>query len=210
MKSTSIKRSARNAVTSVKNYFSSNPPSPIIYSITAKKLLPLNLLTLNGSSWQMADYHELLASYLENTERIIDIKIKIIEEKYCDINSKKFPLGYWDGVENYSPEVISLLNKYGSKDRLTLLLCDEIENCQALAVLKNWAGKKDDLQNEGILLSSKATDNTLSQLLAKVFSNKTPFPTSDDPNNLLCLLNNGGEEWIEPERKVAQTSNYLK
>lgn len=207
--SSSIKRSARNAVTSVKNYFPSNSPSPIVHSIAIKKLLPLNLLTINGSCWQTAEYHEFFLSCLETTERIIDIKVKIIEEKYCDINSKKLSLGSWDFIKNYSPEVISLLNKYGSKDRLTLLLCDEIENCQALAVLKNWAGKEDNLQNEGVILSPKALDNTLSQLLAKIFSNKIPFPTSDDPNNLLCPLNNGGEEWTELWRKVTQTSNYL-
>ncbi len=206
----SIKRSARNAVTSVKNYFSSYPPSPILHPIAAKKLLPLNLLTVNGSCWQTSDYQELLAFYLETTERIIDIRIKIIKEKTCDINSKKLSLGNWDGGKNYSTELTSLLNKYGSKDSLTLLLCDEVEKCQALVVLKNWAGQKDNLQNEGIILSSKAVDNTLSQLLAKIFSNKTPFPTSDDPNNLLCQLNNGGEEWLEPLRKVAQASSYLK
>ncbi|MBI4854930.1 MAG: hypothetical protein HY819_24285 [Acidobacteria bacterium] len=210
MRSVSIKRIARNAVSSVKNYFSPYPPSPIIYSVKQKKLLELNLLVVNNSFWQNADYKELLASYLETTERILNIKIKTIEEKVCDINNKKFCLGNWDGVKNYTKEIVDILNKYGSKDRLTLLLCDEIENSQALAVLKSWSGEKDELEKEGIILSSKSTDNTLSQLLARVFSSKIPFATSDDPNNLLCLSNNGGEEWSEIECKIAHNSNYLK
>ncbi|MBK7992316.1 MAG: hypothetical protein IPK14_02555 [Blastocatellia bacterium] len=210
MKNTSIKRNARNAVTSVKNYFSFYPPSPIIYSIAAKKVLELNLLVVNNSYWQTADYKELLASYLETTERILNIKIKIIEEKICDINDKIFNIGNWDGLRNYTKEIVDIINKYGSKDRLTLLLCNEIENAQALAVLKSWSGEKDGLEKEAIILSSKSTDNALSQLLARIFSSKIPFPTSDDPNNLLCLLNNGGEEYLEVERKIAQNSNYLK
>ena len=210
MKNTSIKRNARNAVTSVKNYFSSYNPSPIVYSISPKKVLELNLLVINNSYWQTADYKELLTSYLETTERILNIKIKIIEEKICDINNKIFNIGNWDGVKNYTKEIVDIINKYGSKDRLTLLLCDEIENAQALAVLKSWSGEKDCLEKEAIILSSKSTDNALSQLLARIFSSKIPFPTSDDPNNLLCLLNNGGEEYLEVERKIAQNSNYLK
>ncbi len=210
MKSTSIKRNARNAVTLVKNYFSSYPPSPIIYSIAEKKVLELNLLVVNNSYWQTADYKELLASYLETTERILNIKTKIIEEKICDINGEIFNIGNWDGVRNYTKEIVDIINKYGSKDRLTLLLCNEIENAQALAVLKSWSGEKDGLEKEAIILSSKSTDNALSQLLAKIFSSKIPFPTSDDPNNLLCPLNNGGEEYLEVERKIAQNSGYLK
>lgn len=210
MRSTSIKRNARNAVTLVKNYFSSYNPSPIVYSISPKKVLELNLLVINNSYWQTADYKELLTSYLETTERILNIKIKIIEEKICDINNKIFNIGNWDGVKNYTKEIVDIINKYGSKDRLTLLLCDEIENAQALAVLKSWSGEKDCLEKEAIILSSKSTDNALSQLLARIFSSKIPFPTSDDPNNLLCLLNNGGEEYLEVERKIAQNSNYLK
>lgn len=210
MKNTSIKRNARNAVTLVKNYFSFYPPSPIIYSIAAKKILELNLLVVNNSYWQAADYKELLASYLETTERILNIKIKIIEEKVCNINDKIFNIGNWDGVRNYTKEVVDIINKYGSKDRLTLLLCNEIENAQALAVLKSWSGEKDSLEKEAIILSSKSTDNALSQLLARIFSSKIPFPTSDDPSNLLCSLNNGGEEYLEVERKIAQNSSYLK
>lgn len=206
----SIKRTARNAVTAVKKHFSPAPPLPIVRFIAPKKILQLKLVTIKESDWLKSEYQSILTTYLEDAERIIDIKIDIVEESICDSVSKLFLLGNWDGIKNYAPEVVNLLNKYGTTDGLTLLLCNEIQGCQALAVLKEWAGKEDKLAKEGILLSSKAPENALSQILAKILSGERGWQISDDPNNLLCPLNTEGEEWGEASRIATQNSNYLK
>lgn len=206
----SIKRTARNAVTSVKKHFSPNPPLPIVRFIAPKKSLSLNLLMATGTKWQTAEYQELLTACLENAERILDIKINIVEQKNCEVISKFLLVGNWDGTKNYSTEVVTLLNKYGSKDRLTLLLSNEIQGCQALAVLKQWAGKQDNLEKEGVLLSPTTKENTFSQILGKILSGEIGWQISDDPNNLICPLNNDGEEWLEPWRNSTQNSPYLK
>jgi hypothetical protein len=205
----SIKRTARNAVTAVKKQFSPNPPLPIVRFVAPKKNLSLNLITCKDA-WQSAESQDLLTASLENAERILDIKLEILEQKSCEILGKFLLVGEWDGVKNYSTEVVSLLNKYGSKDRLSLLLANEIKGCQALAVLKQWAGKQDGLEKEGIILSSTTRENALSQILAKILSGKIGWQINDDPNNLICPLNNDSEDYLEPWRTATQNSSYLR